>query len=191
MRTGISATTMLALACVAQPLDTEPPRAGGTRAGELSGTDAAREAVGSLLLAVPGQLVVLSRADGRTERAWVQAQITIVTGRDGVPIADGAILVVSAADGPMPQTDPGAEATDIRVTWAAVDGAGSVTFEGSATTASGKQESPPFEVSGTARPESSQTQRHPDYIVWDIVGGNALEGMSFRTTGTLRSRVSQ
>jgi hypothetical protein len=85
---------------------------------------------------------------------------------------DGAILVVSAADGPMPQSDPDAETLSINVEWAGVDSEGTVRFEGIATTSAGGKTSPPFDITGTARTSAAPGDPPPTYIVWDIVGGN-------------------
>lgn len=139
----------------------------------------------ALSLTVPGQLVTLELPEGETGRAWVMAHLT--TGPDGAPIGDGAILVVSAADGPMPQSDPAAVTTSIRVEWAGVDADGTVRFEGIGTTAAGGKTSDPFPVSGSARPLPAPA-RPPRYIVWDIVGGNVHETMRFTALGLLLVR---
>lgn len=147
----------------------------------------------SLSLIAPGQLVTLELPEGETGRAWVMAHLT--TGPDGVPIGDGAILVVSAADGPMPQSDPAAVTTSIRVEWAGVDADGTLRFEGIGTTTAGGKSSDPFPVSGTARPLPAPAppppppQPPPQYIVWDIVGGNVHEAMRFTALGLLLVRA--
>lgn len=140
----------------------------------------------SLSITVPGQLVTLELQGGETERAWVVAHIS--TGPDGVPIGDGAILVVSAVDGPMPQSDPAAVTTSIRVEWTGVDADGTIRFEGIATTTAGGKSSDPFPVSGTARPLPAPAPP-PRYIVWDIVGGNVHETMRFTALGLLLVRA--
>ena len=92
----------------------------------------------ALSLTVPGQLVSIEFGDGSTARAWVSAQLT--AGTENAPIGDGAILVVSAADGPMPQSDPTAESFSIRIESAAVDAGGVVSFEGMATSSEGRRD---------------------------------------------------
>jgi hypothetical protein len=111
-----------------------------------------------------------------------------MVGTDRVPISDGAILAVSAADGPMPQVDPDNETLSIAVRSAVADAAGVVSFLGVATLATGRVVSPPFEITGTARPAPAPPapppppppppppSPNPDYIVWDIVGA----GICFR-----------
>ena len=189
MRIWITGTALLALAaCVGQPLDPEAARS-VTSQSEVAELDPSSGEAASLNLVVPGQLVTLEHPDGQTERAWVQAQITITPGLGGAQM-DGAILVVSAADGPMPQTDPDAETTSIRVRWAGVDDDGTVRFEGTAIRTVGREVSLPFDISGTARPAGAPPPQ-PDgtSIVWGIVGGNVQESMAFSATGTLRYRL--
>ena len=141
-----------------------------------------------LFLSVPGQLVSVEQGI-EVEQAWVSAHLT--AGTDRVPISDGAILVVSAADGPMPQTDPEAETLSIEVRSAVVDDGGVVLFGGLARLATGREVSPPFEISGMARPAAAppaSSPSGPDYIVWDIVGGNVLAPLTFTTRTVVRSR---
>ena len=174
---------------------TAPVPVSGLRgAAEVRGD---REGV-ALSLTIPGQLVSIQFGDGSIARAWVSGQLT--AGTENAPIGDGAILVVSAADGPMPQSDPSAESFSIRIESAAVDAAGVVSFEGTATSSEGRIESPPFDVRGTARPTAAPPApppppppppppsgpTSPTYIVWDIVGGNLQQTMSFTTRTIVR-----
>lgn len=164
----------------------------GLRGAEAEGSGD-REGI-ALSLTVPGQLVSIQFGDGSIARAWISAQLT--AGTEDAPIGDGAILVVSATDGPMPQSDPDAESFSIRIESAAVDAAGVVSFEGTATSTEGRIESPPFDVRGTARPAAAPPAPPPppppppppsgEYIVWDIVGGNVQQTMSFTTRTVVR-----
>jgi hypothetical protein len=59
-----------------------------------------------LIVSAPGQLVSVER-DGGSERAWFEARLVVRGGSSGGGAqADGAILVVSAADGVMPLDQP-------------------------------------------------------------------------------------
>ena len=166
-----------------------------------------QEITAGLFISVPGQLVSVEQGT-EVERAWVRAHLA--AGTDRVPISDGAILVVSAADGPMPQVDPDAETLSIQVRFAVVDDAGVVRFGGIGTLTTGRVVSPPFEIAGTARPAAappstsppplptpppfidpnppSPAPDYPDYIVWDIVGGNVQATLTFTTRSTVRPR---
>ena len=174
-------------ACQAGPAspNVESPRGFGTQLSP-------EEITAGLFISVPGQLVSVEQG-GEVERAWVRAQLTAST--DRVPISDGAILVVSGADGPMPQVDPDAETLSILVRSAVVNAAGDVRFGGIATLTTGRVVSPPFEIAGTARPAaapldppSPPPSPPPDYIVWDIVGGNLQATLTFTTRSTVRHR---
>jgi hypothetical protein len=175
---------LLLVACGGSPTVPVPALTGlRGAAAEVSGD---RKGV-ALSLTVPGQLVSIRFGDDSLSRAWVSAQLT--AGTENTPIGDGAILVVSASDGPMPQSDPTAESFSIRVESAVVDATGVVSFEGTATSSEGRITSPPFDIRGTARPSAAPPPPPPssgDYIVWDIVGGNAQQTMSFTTRTVVR-----
>jgi hypothetical protein len=182
--------TLLA-SCGGSP--TAPVRSFARPAEATADISADREGV-ALSLSVPGQLVSIRFGDGSIERAWVSGHLS--AGTEAAPIGDGAILVVSANDGPMPQSDPTAESLSIRIGSAAVDAAGVISFEGVATTSEGRVVSPPFDVRGTARPTAAPPAPPPpppppsgDYIVWDIVGGNLQQTMSLTTRTVVRQRT--
>jgi hypothetical protein len=159
-----------------------------------------------VFISVPGQLVSVEQGT-ELERAWMRAHLT--AGTDRVAISDGAILVVSAADGPMPQVDPDGETLSIVVRSALVDAAGVIRFDGIGTLTTGRVVSPPFEITGTARPSAapsfsppplptpppfidpnppSPAPDYPDYIVWELVGGNLQPTLTFTTRSTVRPR---
>ena len=175
----VSATVLL-VACDPGPLapSSRPPAIGGV--GQLRATTLAAP---SLMVVAPGQLVVIAREDGHTDRAWFEARFTV---RDGDPqgaaMGDGAILVVSAADGPMPQSSRDAETLRIAVRSATLGPDGVVRFTGVATLSDAGGESQPFDVAGSVQPSA---KGDPDYIVWDIVGGNVHE-MSFPALTLMR-----
>ena len=135
----------------------------------------------SLLVLAPGDVVATEDANGDVGRAWVEAQIIV---RDGSAQADVAILVVSALDGPMPQTSPDARSLRIDVRAAAIDASGVIRFEGVGTLRdrSGDQS---FDVAGTVAPRAACCV-DPDYIVWDIVGGNVHATMKFSARTIVR-----
>jgi hypothetical protein len=113
---------LLVAGCVATP--TEPVR--GVEGAILPVF--AEEAVSQVLVA-PGQLVSLQRSGSDPRTAWFEARI-VVGGEGEAPAMDGAILVVSAADGPMPQSDPDAEWFFIRISRATVGSDRVVRFDG-------------------------------------------------------------
>ena len=175
----VSATVLL-VACDPGPLAprSRPPAIGGV--GQPRVTTLAAP---SLVVVAPGQVVVIARDGGQTDRAWFEARFTVGDGDRGesAPISDGAILVVSAADGPMPQSSPDAETLRIVVRSATL-GPDGVRFTGVATLSDARGESEPFDVAGSV---PSSGEGNPDYIVWDIVGGNVHE-MSFPALTLMR-----
>jgi hypothetical protein len=125
----------------------------------------------SLILVAPGQLVTLELASGETKPAWFQAEI-FVREPNGAAQMDGAILVVSAADGPMPQSSPNAETLSIDVESAVLGSDGVVRFEGLATLTDPSGRRRKFDFSGSLTPRSACCFG-PDWLIYDIVGGEA------------------
>jgi hypothetical protein len=121
----------------------------------------------SLIVSAPGQLVVVEHSDGRTDRAWFEAHMVAGT-NGGATMMDGAILVVSAADGPMPQSSPDAETLRIRLERVSVGLDGVIRFAGTASLDDANQKGAPFDVTGTA----TQQTGGGDDLIWDILGSN-------------------
>jgi hypothetical protein len=86
----------------------------------------------------------------------------------GATMMDGAILVVSAADGPMPQSSPDAETLRIRLERVSVGLDGVIRFAGTASLDDANQKGAPFDVTGTA----TQQTGGGDDLIWDILGSN-------------------
>ena len=135
----------------------------------------------TLLVLLPGDVVATEAANGAVGRAWIEANLIV---RDGGARADGAILVVSALDGPMPQASGDATSLRIDVHAASIDASGVIRFEGVGTlrdrTGDGS-----FAVAGTAGP-AADCCRNDGYIVWDIVGGNVHATMKFSARTIIR-----
>lgn len=112
------------------------------------------------------QVVTLQFTSGDLAQASFKARFNASTSPGGAAQMDGAILVVSAVDGPMPQI--GGESLAIDISRASLTAAGLVQFEGTGTVSDGRVVRDTYPISGSARPSASD----PDYIVWDIVGGN-------------------
>ena len=175
------AAPVLLVACDANPL---APRGRLPAIGSVMQPRAATLSAPSLVVVAPGQLVEIAREGEQTDRAWFEARFVVRDGDAGqnAPISDGAILVVSAADGPMPQSTPDAKTLRIAVRSATLNIDGSVQFIGAATVSDANGKSQPFEVAGSVQPSAKGS---PDYIVWDIVGGNVHE-MSFPALTLMR-----
>lgn len=143
----------------------------------------ARTARALSVIVVPGQLVTLESGRGDTERAWVQGRIVMdVIGPDGAAKMDGAILVVSAADGPMPQTVRNAETLQIDINSGRIDADDILRFQGVAVLRDENGEHV-FDITGSARPEAD----NPDCLIWDIVGSEWWDGAKFETAVVLRN----
>jgi hypothetical protein len=141
-----------------------------------------------LILTAPGQIVTLERESGETERAWVQAHLVVpdLSGRGGTAQMDGAILVVSAADGPMPQTSPTATWLKIKINAGTVGSDGVIRFSGIASLGDASGERTTFDIAGSARPHAADD---PYPLIWDIVGGDEYDGATFETEGVLIDRA--
>ena len=142
---------------------------------------AADAPVQTMMLLMPGDVIATEDASGATGRAWVEAHLIV---HDGSPRADGSILVVSGADGPMPQASRNAESLRIDVTQATIDPSGLVRFSGTGTFSNRAGEQS-FDITGTVGPRP-QCCLNDDYIVWDIVGGNAAATLSFSARTIVR-----
>ena len=110
---------------------------------------------------------------GQTAQVTFKARFSAST--DPTAQMDGAILVVSAVDGPMPVI--GGESLAIDITRAVVDVDGVIRFEGSATVSSGRIVVDRYPITGST--QASGVGRDYDYIVSDIVGGNATWEVRF------------
>lgn len=178
----LASATVLLVACDAGPL---APRSRPMPIGGVVQPRAATLASPSLVVIAAGQLVGIVREGGEVDRAWFEARFSVRDGDTGqnAPIGDGAILVVSASDGPMPQSSPDAETLRIDVRSATLGTDGVVRFVGVATVSDARGESQPFDVTGSVQPSAKDNP--PDYIVWDIVGGNVHE-MSFPALTLMR-----
>jgi hypothetical protein len=93
----------------------------------------------------------------------------------GAAQMDGAILIVSAVDGPMPQTRPEAETLSIRVQRAWLDPDFVVRFEGVATLRHASGDLEEFPIAGSARPMATNA----DCLVWDILGSNVSDPLHY------------
>lgn len=168
----------VSLACHGDPLT---PGGNAIRPGSIGPITRTTAPEPTLMVLAPGQLVAVE-VNGATERAWFEARLIVRADGGGVAAADGAILVVSANDGPMPQTSADAATLRIEVRAATVETDGTVRFVGTATRTDGRRESAVFDVTGSARPSATVP---PDELIWDIVGGNVHE-MSFPAVTTTR-----
>jgi hypothetical protein len=115
------------------------------------------------------QVVTLRFTSGETADASFKARFDASTSPGSAAQMDGAILVVSAVDGPMPQIGGGSLAIDISI--ATINRGGVLQFEGTATVRDGRVVLESYPITGSAHPSDVD----PDYIVWDIVGGNVWE----------------
>lgn len=167
-RRSIAGAVLIVLGCA------DPTAPGRVPAHAVTRPLAATAAAPSLILVAPGQLVALGLAGGETRRAWFQAEIFVRGGAtpDGAAQMDGAILVVSAADGPMPQSSPNAETLSIDVESASLGSDGVVRFEGIATRTDPSGRRTTFELSGTVTPQAACCFG-PDWMIVDIVAGEA------------------
>ena len=120
-----------------------------------------------LTVSARSQVVTLRFAGGETAEAFFRARFDASTSAGSAAQMDGAILVVSAADGPMPQI--GGESLAIEVTRAMINRSGVVQFEGTATVSDGRVVLDSYSITGSA---SAGCEPHPDCLIWDIVGGN-------------------
>lgn len=172
----------LALVFFAAACGNAPTAPGGGEAtpaerDALSGAELSAE---PFVIVVLGQLVSLERPRGETERAWVQAQITVhpTDRRGGAAQMDGAILVVTANDGPMPQTSPNAEWLRVEIKSGTVE-SGLISFAGIGTLRDREGNRTSFDITGTAR----QSPTNPDCIIWGILGGEVFDGATFEARG--------
>lgn len=163
-------------ACDAAPT---APAADAGRSTELNAPTAALLASSPLLiLNADPQLVMLERGSGETERGWFQAHIVFrdLGARDGAVQMDGAILVVAAADGPMPKAPSGREEwLHIRVERGRLEADNAFSFEGTATLRDGIGGRVQFPIAGSGRPMAS----NPDCLVFDILGSNLYDDATF------------
>ena len=98
------------------------------------------------------QSVTLLFGDPLPAQALFKARFYASTSPDPEAQMDGAILVVSALDGPMPQV--GGESLEIEILRATINGTGVVEFEGTATVSTGREVSDQYPITGSARPSS-------------------------------------
>lgn len=168
-RTTIAAPLLAAL-LLAAGCDA-PPTAPAPNARPDSFTDTRSDLIVAPLLVavVPGQVVRLERSRGVVETAFIQAHVVAWGGTEAM---DGAILVVSAADGPMPQTDPDAEWLRVRIERGTFDEDGTIVWEGTGTLRGPRGERTDFPIAGSGRPVSES----PDEILWEISGSNVYDG---------------
>jgi hypothetical protein len=110
------------------------------------------------------QVVTLQFGDGETARASFKARFYASTPPGPTAQMDGAILVVSAADGPMPQI--GGESLAIEVSRATLNRGDLVQFEGIGTVSTGRLEVDRYPISGSARPAPDNANE----LIWDIFG---------------------
>jgi hypothetical protein len=113
------------------------------------------------------QLVVLEFGSGETARASFKARFYASTSPDPAAQMDGAILVVSAADGPMPQI--GGESLAIEVAHATINRAGVVEFDGTGIVSMDRVVLYRYPITGSAR----SARFNPDCLIIDIVGGDS------------------
>jgi len=123
----------------------------------------------SVTVSARSQAVTLEFSSGESAEATFKARFYAAAPSDPTAQIDGAILVVSAADGPMPQV--GGESLAIKVSRATINRAGVIQVEGTGTVSTGRVVLDQYPITGSARP----TAADPDYLVWDIVGGNVWE----------------
>lgn len=163
-------------------IPTDPTRA-PLAAADLEARATETAAPPLLILTVPGQFVALERAGRESERAWVQAQLVVrdLSGRGGTAQMDGAILVVSATDGPMPQTSPAAIWLRIEIIAGTVGSDGVLRFSGVARLRDATREGITFEVAGSAQRDATD----PYPLIWDIVGGDVYDGATFETDAVI------
>lgn len=93
---------------------------------------------------------------------------------------DGAILVVSAGDGPMPQID--GESLAIDVSRATINRAGVVQFEGTATVSTGRVVLDRYPITGSAQSSTADGDNYD--LIWDILGSTADSAEALEFTGT-------
>lgn len=158
----LAATVVLVIACDAVPTTPESDRI-------VTANPPATHAVdrGLLIVNAPGQLVSVER-DGGSERAWFEARLVV---RGGTGQADGGILVVSAPDGVMPQTQRDATWISIQLDQATVDPDGKIHFAGRGTLSDATRELT-FDVTGSATPAASCC---PDDLIFDILGSQVYD----------------
>jgi hypothetical protein len=173
------------VACDAIP--TEPVR-GPVAAADVEARMTETAPPPLLILTAPGQIVTLERESGDTERAWAQAHLVVrdLSERGGTAQMDGAILVVSAVDGPMPQTSPGATWLEIEINAGTLGSDGVIRFSGVATLRDASGGRTTFDMAGSARPHAADD---PYPLIWDIVGGDVYDGATFETDGVLIDRA--
>jgi hypothetical protein len=145
------------------------PLAPGSQPASITSPIATVRTSSIVTVSARNQLVTLRFTSGETAEAYFKARFDVSTSAGSSAQMDGAILVVSAADGPMPQI--GGESLAIDISRATINRNGVVQFEGTATVSDGRVILASYPSTGSARPSGS----NPDYIVWDIVGGNVSE----------------
>ena len=98
------------------------------------------------------QDVTLLFSSGETAPASFQARFYASTSRDPQAQMDGAILVVSAADGPMPLI--GGESLEIEILRATINSGGMVLFDGTGTVTTDRVVVDQYPITGSARLEN-------------------------------------
>jgi hypothetical protein len=172
------------LACNGAPVDPDAS-AGSAERNVLT----AAEARPAGMLVAPPQLVSIDFGDGETARAWFRASFLLAnaeTVRGGAAQMDGAILVVSAADGPMPQAPSGDKMLRILVTLATLDSEGVVRFEGAATLRD-EQGEQQLLITGSAR--ALATGGDALLLMWDIAGSDILSADLFHYEFVAETRI--
>ena len=112
----------------------------------------ARQASSTVTVSARPQTVTLLFDDPLPVEASFRARFDASTSPGSQAQMDGAILVVSAADGPMPQI--GGEWLEIEILRATVNRAEAVDFEGMATVGTGREISDRYPIGGSARPST-------------------------------------
>jgi hypothetical protein len=119
----------------------------------------------SVTVSARSQVVTLEFSSGESAQVSFKARFHAATPSDPTAQMDGAILVVSAVDGPMPQI--GGASLSIEVSRATVNRAGAVQFEGTGIVSTGRVVLDQYPITGSARP----TTVDPGRFLWEIVGG--------------------
>ncbi len=139
-------------------------------APSATGPEPAFKRTSSLVtVSAPTQEVTLVFGDGQSAAATFRARFYASTSPGPTAQMDGAILVVSAADGPMPQIR--GESLGVEVSRATINSAGVIQFEGTGTVSTGRVALYRLPITGSARPAGGS----PDDLIIDIVGGDVWE----------------
>ena len=105
------------------------------------------------------QDVTLRFSSGETAQASFKARFHVSTSPDPEAQADGAILVVSAADGPMPQI--GGESLAIEISRATINRGSMLLFDGTATVSANRVVVAQYPITGSGRLDNSSLDIGP------------------------------